>query len=290
VIGLWIPNFYYWGLNQYISQRTLAAKTLRQGQLGIIFAAGLKLIIPFIIIFPGMMALQLYGDKMSGSSGTDAAYPLLVRNLVGPGARAFIFAAISGAVISSLASMLNSASTIFTMDLFKRHWSKDASQKTLIRTGRISTLIFVIIGSVIGFLLQYFPQGIFTFIQEFQGFISPGILAAFVFGFIVKRTPGAAGVAALVVNFALYGLLLIFFSGYKMFSGVSIYEIAFLNRMAISFILVIAVMSVITMMRPLANPKILPVREGFDMKPAASVKWLGILVIAITIALYIIFW
>ncbi|MHC4753616.1 MAG: sodium:solute symporter family transporter, partial [Planctomycetota bacterium] len=164
VIGLWIPNFYYWGLNQYITQRTLAAKTLRQGQLGIIFAAGLKLIIPFIIIFPGIMALQLYGDQMTSGSGTDAAYPLLIRNLVGPGVRAFIFAAISRAVISSLASMLNSASTIFTMDLFKRHWKKDASQKTLIWTGRGSTLVFVVIGILIA------PQlgnpnlkGIFTY-------------------------------------------------------------------------------------------------------------------------------
>jgi len=88
VIGLWIPNFYYWGLNQYICQRTLAAKTLRQGQVGVIFAAGLKLIIPFIIIFPGIMAVQLYGDQMAGK--TDAAYPLLIRNLIGPGVRAFI--------------------------------------------------------------------------------------------------------------------------------------------------------------------------------------------------------
>jgi SSS family solute:Na+ symporter len=125
VIGLWIPNFYYWGLNQYITQRTLAAKSLKHGQLGIIFAAGLKLIIPFVIIFPGMMSLQLYRSQMTGESGTDAAYPLLIKNLVSPGIRAFIFAAISGAVISSLASMLNSASTIFTMDLFKRHFKKD---------------------------------------------------------------------------------------------------------------------------------------------------------------------
>ena len=120
VIGLHIPNFYYWGLNQYITQRTLAAKSLRQGQLGIIFAASLKLIIPFVIIFPGIMALQLYGNQMTGDSGTDAAYPLLIRNLVGPGVRAFIFAAITGAVISSLASMLNSSSATGRTTLRRR--------------------------------------------------------------------------------------------------------------------------------------------------------------------------
>ncbi len=292
VLGLWIPNFYYWGLNQYISQRTLAAKSLRQGQLGIIFAAAIKLIIPFIIIFPGIMSLQLYGDQMTGPSGTDAAYPLLVRNLVGPGVRAFIFAAISGAVISSLASMLNSASTIFTMDLFKRHIKKDASQRMLILTGRVSTLVFVVIGAVIAVMLQRFPAGIFTYIQEFQGFISPGVLGAFVFGFIFKRAPGAAGVAALLVNVVMYGLLLMCFSGYDLFDklGITLGEIAFLNRMAITFIIVIIVMGVITLLKPLSEPKTMPVREDFDMKPSPLVVWLGALVIAIIIVLYIIFW
>jgi len=280
VIGLWIPNFYYWGLNQYITQRTLAAKTLRQGQFGIIFAAFLKLIIPFIIIFPGMMSLQLYGDQMTGGSGTDAAYPLLIRNLVGPGVRAFIFAAISGAVISSLASMLNSASTIFTMDLFKRHWKKDASQKALIWTGRVSTAVFVVIGMLIAPKLGD-PRfmGIFTYIQEFQGYISPGILAVFVFGMIFKRAPAAAGVTGLLLTVPVYGFLQWQFG-----------EIAFLNRMAITFVVILVTMFVITKLKPLPEPRVMPVREEFDMRPAPSVVWLGALVIVITLALYVIFW
>ena len=280
VIGLWIPNFYYWGLNQYITQRTLAAKTLRQGQFGIIFAAFLKLIIPFIIIFPGMMSLQLYGDQMTGGSGTDAAYPLLIKNLVGPGVRAFIFAAISGAVISSLASMLNSASTIFTMDLFKRHWKKDASQKALIWTGRVSTAVFVVIGMLIAPKLGD-PRfmGIFTYIQEFQGYISPGILSVFVFGMIFKRAPAAAGVTGLLLTVPVYGFLQWQFG-----------EIAFLNRMAITFVVILVTMFVITKLNPLPAPRVMPVREEFDMRPAPSVVWLGALVIVITLALYVIFW
>ncbi|MBN1155818.1 solute:sodium symporter family transporter [candidate division KSB1 bacterium] len=280
VIGLWIPNFYYWGLNQYITQRTLAAKTLQQGQTGIIFAAFLKLIIPFIIIFPGIMAYQLYGSQMTGESGTDAAYPLLIRNLVGPGFRAFIFAAISGAVISSLASMLNSASTIFTMDLFKRHWKKEASQKSLIWTGRISTAIFVVIGCIIAPRLGD-PrfQGIFTYIQEFQGYISPGILAVFVFGMIFKKAPAAAGVTGLILTVPVYGFLQWQFG-----------EIAFLNRMAITFGFILLVMFIMTLVNPLHHPKTMPVREGFDMKPAPLVKILGAAVIVSTIVLYIIFW
>jgi len=290
VIGLWIPNFYYWGLNQYITQRTLAAKTLRQGQLGVIFAAFIKLIIPFIIVLPGIMALQLYGDEMASEGGTDRAYPLLIRNLVGPGYRAFIFAAISGAVISSLASMLNSASTIFTMDLYKRHFNKDASQKNLIWTGRITTAIFVVIGCLIAPNLSHPSlKGIFTYIQEFQGFISPGVLAAFAFGLIFKRAPASAGVAALVLNPIIYGLLLIFFGGIPIFSRFQVTEIAFLNRMAITFVIIIVVMTVLTIISPLPEPRTLPVRKDFDMRPTRSVTWLGGLVIAITIALYIIF-
>jgi SSS family solute:Na+ symporter len=280
VIGLWIPNFYYWGLNQYITQRTLAAKTLRQGQIGIIFAAALKLIIPFIIIFPGIMSLQLYGEEMKGGSGTDAAYPLLIRNLVGPGFRAFIFAAISGAVISSLASMLNSASTIFTMDLFRRHWKKDASQKTLVWTGRVTTAVFVLIGMFIAPKLGD-PRfmGIFTYIQEFQGYISPGILAVFVFGMIFKKAPAVAGVTGLILTVPVYGFL------HWQFGG-----IAFLNRMAITFVVILLVMFIITRLKPLSEPKVMPVREEFDMRPAPSVVWLGVLVIVVTLALYAIFW
>lgn len=279
VIGLWIPNFYYWGLNQYITQRTLAAKTLRQGQLGIIFAAFLKLIIPFIIIFPGIIAWQLYGSEMTGGSGTDSAYPLLIRRLVGPGARAFIFAAISGAVISSLASMLNSASTIFTMDLYKRHWKKDASQKTLIWSGRITTLIFVLIGCFIAPQLGN-PKfkGIFTYIQEFQGYISPGILAVFVFGMIFKKAPPVAGVTGLILTVPVYGFLQWQFG-----------EVAFLNRMAITFVVVLIVMYIITLIAP-TKPKEMPVRADFDMRPATSVKLLGALVIVATLILYAIFW
>ena len=280
LIGMHIPNFYYWGLNQYITQRTLAAKTLRQGQLGIIFAASLKLIIPFVIVFPGIMAFQLYGNQMNGTGGTDAAYPLLVKNLLGPGVRAFVFAAISGAVISSLASMLNSASTIFTMDLVKRHFTPRASHRKLILTGRMSTIVFVLVGCIIapklgdpGF------QGIFTYIQEFQGYISPGILSVFVFGMIFKKAPAVAGVTGLIMTVPVYGFLQWQFG-----------DIAFLNRMAITFAIILVTMYVITMFRPLDKPKEMPVREDFDMTISRSVKWMGSIVILTTVVLYMIFW
>jgi len=277
VIGLWIPNFYYCGLNQFIVQRTLAAKTLRQGQLGIIFAAALWLLVPFAIVLPGIMAVQLYADKLASP---DQAYPMLIRNLIPVGMRGFIFAAISGAVISTLASVLNSASTIFTIDLFKRHFRKNASQTLLIGIGRIMTIIFVVIGCLIApKLADPRFKGIFHYIQEFQGYISPGILAAFVFGFIVRRTPPAAGVTALLLTVPVYGILQLKFS-----------NIAFLNRMAITFAALILVMAVITAFKPLREPKVMPVKADFDMKPTPSVLWLGGAVIVAVVAFYIIFW
>ena len=277
VIGLWIPNLYYWGLNQYIAQRALAAKTLRHGQMGVIFAAMIKLIIPFIIVFPGIIAAQLYAGSLTN---TDAAYPLLIKNLVPAGIRGFIFAALAGAVISSLASMLNSASTIFTMDIYKGHINKDPSRKMLVAVGRIVTVIFVLIGCFIAPNLGS-PQfhGIFTYIQEFQGFISPGVLAAFLFGLLVKKAPPITGVVALLLNLVIYAFLLIQFN-----------EIAFLNRMAISFVIVIVTMTVITIVKPLPKPVVMPVRENFDMAPTRSIKWFGGFVVLATLILYAIFW
>ena len=277
VIGLWIPNFYYWGLNQYITQRTLAAKTLRQGQMGVIFAAGLKLLIPFAIVIPGIISLQLYGHQMQTS---DAAYPLLIRNLIPTGIRGFIFASISGAVISSLASMLNSASTIFTMDVYKKHINRNAGPGSEVKVGRITTLILVVIGCLIAPQLGN-PKfkGIFNYIQEFQGFISPGILAAFIFGLFVKKAPSKAGLTALIASPVIYGFLYFVFN-----------NIAFLNRMAITFVVILVLMTVLTITRPLTKPKVMPEREGFDTKPDIKVVWMGIAVVILTIILYIIFW
>ncbi len=274
LLGLWIPNFYYCGLNQFIVQRTLAAKSLRHGQLGIIFAAALWLIVPFAIVMPGIMARQLYPDLVAAQP--DKAYPILIRHLIPAGVRGFIFAAIAGAVISSLASMLNSAATIFTMDLYQRHLHRNASQRLLVSIGRMATLLFVVAACLIAPELGNW--GVFHYIQEYQGYISPGILAAFAFGLAVPRAPAAAGVAALVLNPVVYGVLHWRYG-----------EMAFLNRMAVTFGVLLAVMTLITVACPLAEPKRLPVRQQFDMRPARSVLWLGGLVIAAVAAFFYVF-
>lgn len=351
MVGLWIPNFYYWGLNQYITQRTLGASSLGEGQKGIVFAAALKLIIPFVIVFPGIIAFNLYSGNMAenaavandpvieefnaaqatpeldmtkfvyndnwaelhpqmaaqidshnskveeaaAASGAqiekaqelvgyqyDTAFGLLISRLVpgGIGLQGFIMAAILGAVVSSLASMLNSASTIFTMDIYKNYISKNASQGSLVAVGRICVGVFVVIGCLISPQLAN-PKfkGVFTYIQEFQGFISPGILAVFVFGFLVRKAPPICGVVGLIVNPVMYGILKFLMPG-----------LAFLDRMAVSFVSVLILMWIITLIKPLPQPIELPNRATIELKPSKPAKVFGIGVVIATLILYAIFW
>ncbi len=277
--GMWIPIVYYCGLNQFITQRTLAAKDLRQGQLGVIFAAALWLIVPFAIVFPGIMAFQLYGADLEKTP--DQAYPMLIRNLIPAGIRGFMFAAIAGAVISSLASMLNSASTIFTIDFYKRHMKRDASQQSLVFIGRATTILFVTIGCVLapGLGKEEF-KGVFNFIQEFQGYISPGIVATFLVGFCLPRAPAAAGVVGLLVSAPVYGLL-------HWLAGE---ELHFLIRMMITFVFVSAVMTAMAMLRPLPEPRTIPVKQDFDTRTDPMVLTLGLSVIAAVAVFFVIFW
>jgi solute:Na+ symporter, SSS family len=277
LFGMWIPILYYTGLNQYIVQRTLAARSLREGQLGVIFAGALWLLVPFAIVFPGIMASQLYGDQLARP---DEAYPMLIRNLIPVGVRGFMFAAIAGAVISSLASMLNSASTIFTMDLFGRHLRPSASERTLVATGRLMTIVFVVVGCALApFLAHPRFQGVFHFIQEFQGYISPGIVAAFLVGFAVPRAPAAAGVAALLASAPLYGLLQWQYG-----------DVHFLLRMTTTFSAVTVLMLGITAWRPLAAPRVMPVRVEMDLSTSPLVAWAGAAVVAGAVLFFVIFW
>ncbi len=302
LFGIWIPNFYYWGLNQYITQRTLASKSLSEGQKGVLFAAFLKLIIPFVIVIPGIMAWILFREELGAteSAAKDAAYPLMIRHLVPAGLRGFMLAALAGAVMSSLASMLNSASTIFTMDVFKRFIRRDASEGQLVLVGRSATVLFVVIGCLIAPMLAD-PRfgGVFHYIQDFQGYISPGILTAFVFGLVVKRTPAAAAIAAMVANVPIYGALhfssvqtaivkMLPFLGATGPDGIG--NIAFLNQMAITATCLVIVMSIVTLIRPLEAPVVMPVNKDFDMRSSRVVPVAGAAVVITTAALYYIFW
>jgi len=282
--GMWIPIIYYCGLNQFIMQRTLAAKNLKEGQLGIIFAGALWLLVPVAVVMPGIASAILYPEQMQSIDATgkvvlnyDAAYPLLIKNLVPVGLRGFILAALAGAVISSLASILNSASTIFTMDIYKQFIAKDADESRQVRVGRISTVIFMGIACVIA-LSPLLKGGVFTFIQEFQGYISPGIVAAFLFGFVVKRAPSSAGLSALVCSPIIYGVLQLCYG-----------DVPYLHRMVWTLGILVLIMTGLTIAAPLDKPKVMPVRPEIETKTSPLVVVLGLSVIAAVLAFFIYF-
>ncbi len=454
--GLWIPNFFYWGLNQYITQRTLGAKSLNEGQKGIVFAAGMKLIIPFIIVIIGIMAFNLYShdldregrwqsaitlckepqllntldekfqldyisandpdtaaiynnyckvrdegliakskdssivtlfkfdkhfatlhpkdaikiyafnmahvnaqtidtaftfpqpsefevglivsqksglrndmakfgadfsainDKLvskpipnkqsvSSLSGYrfDMTYGTVLKNLVknddsvaGTGIAGFVLAAIFGAVVSSLASMLNSASTIFTMDIFYK-FVPSAKHTTLVWVGRTMTVIFVLIACILApFLANPAFSGIFTYIQEFQGFISPGVLAIFIFGLLIAKAPRCCGLVGLILCPIIFGLLMkgdSLLNKIGMHTG-AIYDMfhwvaqrSFLDRMSITFVIILVTLTTITLLRPLSQPVELPVNEKMDMTTTKATKLAGWVVVIATLVLYAVF-
>jgi len=203
--GLWVANLYYWGFNQYIIQRTLAAKSLKESQKGILLAAGLKLIIPVIVVIPGIAAYVMVHDPeimaRLGAAGlknlpsleqADRAYPWLLQFLP-TGMKGLAFAALAAAIVSSLASMLNSTSTIFTMDIYKQYINKNASDKQTVNVGRLSAGVALVIACIMAPLLGGIDQA-FQFIQEYTGIVSPGILAVFMLGLFWKKTTNKAAI------------------------------------------------------------------------------------------------
>lgn len=295
LIGLWIPNFFYWGLNQYIVQRTLGSKSLAEGQKGIVLAASLKLLIPFVVVIPGILAYNLFsGDLLNPATGEydyDRAFPVLVRNLIKPYPLIswFVLAALSGAVISSLASMLNSASTIATIDLYSK-FSGEKNPIKLVKVGRAFVVLFVVLAGLVAPRLDNFSS-IFAYIQEFQGFISPGILAVFIFGFFSPRTPRYFGAVGIGLNVVAYG-------GFKWLIGPWLVskgwwyadQIAFLDRMAICFFIVLLAGGLLTLIRPMQQPVTMPVNDAISLESSRSAKFVGMLVIVATLALYAWFW
>lgn len=387
IIGLWIPNLYYWGLNQYIVQRTLGSKSLAEGQRGIVFAAFLKLIIPFVVVIPGILAFNLFSKDLhqgaaeknvlaietiakdgvftanpgfvtlqpelarkalahnasvagvptgaldvsdpdavaaqindlaaqvqeeakekagpvAGFLGSykketkslkdydyDAAFPVLVRNLVKDmwWLSWFVLAALCGAVISSLASMLNSASTLATIDFYQK-FTRETNQAKLVKAGRFFVVVFVLLAALVAPALDNF-ESIFAYIQEFQGFISPGILAVFIFGFFSPRTPkyfGALGIATNIVAYAAFKWLIgpwLVSMGWWYSS-----EIAFLDRMALCIFIVFGLGAVLTLVAPLKEPVQMPENTSIPQESSPIAKMAGLGVVLATIVLYIVFW
>ena len=198
--GMWVANLYYWGFNQYIIQRTLAAKSLKEAQRGIAFAAFLKMIVPLIVVIPGIVAYVMFTQpegtavisgvqeaflKADGGVNYDKAYPWLISVFIPTGLKGLVLAALVAAIVSSLASMLNSTSTIFTMDIYKPYIGKNSDEQKLVKVGRIVAAAALIVAVLLAPLLGSVPQ-MFQYRQEYTGLVSPGVLAVFLMGLFWK--------------------------------------------------------------------------------------------------------
>jgi len=196
--GMWIANIYYWGMNQYIIQRALAAKNIKEARKGIAFAAIMKLILPLIVVIPGIVAYAMQADIAKG----DQVYSWVLNEYIGTGFKGICFAAVVAAVGSSISSIVNSASTIFTMDLYKPFIGKDASEAQLVKVGKITAAVVLLIGVLIAPQFKELGSA-FSFIQKYTGYFSPGILVIFLFGMFWKRTSASAAMWVVLLSLPL---------------------------------------------------------------------------------------
>ncbi|WP_443937555.1 sodium/sugar symporter [Pedobacter sp. MW01-1-1] len=306
--GMWIVNLNYWGCNQYITQRALGAD-LKTARNGILFAAFLKLLMPLIVVLPGIAVYMLYKENtgidphsmlVGGELRPDRAYPTLL-NILPTGLKGLSFAALTAAIVASLAGKINSISTIYTLDIFKKHINKEASEAKLVRTGRWVVVVAMFIAIIISPFLGIDKKGGFEFIQEYTGFVSPGIFAMFILGFFWKKTTSNAALFATIGGFGLSvlfkflpGMMDLSFlhdSGFAVANAEGIYEIPFLDRMGFVFVICIVVMYAISMFENSKGDKSngLEVDSSmFKVHPSFAVG--SLFVIGILVALYSIFW
>jgi SSS family solute:Na+ symporter len=299
--GQWIVNLNYWGCNQYITQRALGAD-LQTARTGILFAAFLKLMMPIIVMLPGIAAYVLYKNghlpQLAGGS-KDGAYSAIL-SFLPSGLKGLSIAALTAAIVASLAGKVNSISTIFTLDIFKKYMRQDADEQKLVWTGRIVIFVSMFVAVLFTWndTLGIGGEGGFTFIQKYTGFISPGVFAVFMLGMFWKRTTGAAAVAGVISGF----LLSIFFNNYAPAllgnetmlytafpNGKGGYEIPFLINMGWSFFFTLALMVGISLTGPKINPKAFIFEAGL-FRMSKSVQVLIVIILLMLTALYVRFW
>lgn len=309
--GMWITNLNYWGCNQYITQRALGAD-LKTARNGILFAAFLKLLMPLIVVIPGIAAYVLHSQGMfqqemldsKGIVDVNKAYPSLL-NLLPQGLKGLSFAALTAAIVASLAGKANSIGTIFTLDIYQKAFNKNASETTLVNVGKIAVVISmflaVLLSLMVGEKLMGEGKQGFQYIQEYTGFVSPGIFAMFLLGFFWKRTTSNAALFATIGGFifsVIFKLLpqfadLSFLAplGFSKDNGTGVYEIPFLDRMGFVFILCVIGMIIITRIENARGVK----PKGLEVDPTMFRMHRGfvvgsLIVLGLIVALYTVFW
>ena len=274
--GIWIAGIYYFGANQYIIQKALGAKSLKEAQRGMLFAGYLKLIIPVLVVIPGIAAFVLKADIVK----PDEAYPWLLDRFVPAGVKGFVFAALIAAIVSSLAAIINSASTIFSIDIYKVHFKPQISEEKLVKTGRISSVIIVALAASIASMLTGIEQ-VFQFIQEYTGLVSPGITAMFVLGIFWKKTTARAAWIAVLITLPVPLLLKWIYP-----------SMPFLDNMVFSFLIISAQMIVVSLLDKSkeAQSSTWDLPKGIFKNTDGVFKWLSVGILVILGLLYYIFW
>ncbi|KAF1693595.1 sodium/sugar symporter [Pseudoxanthomonas koreensis] len=272
--GMWIMNISYWGFNQYIIQRALAAKDIREAQKGVVFAAFLKLLMPLVVVVPGIAAVVLAPDLAK----PDQAYPTMMALLPG-GILGLVFAALVAAIVASLASKINSVATIFTLDFYAKK-RPDAGQGHLVRVGRIAAVVSVLLAILTARpLLGSFDQA-FQYIQEYTGFFTPGIVVIFVLGLFWKRANEAGALAAATGSFALSIVLKLAWP-----------SLPFIDRVGLVFLLALALAWGVSLAtRPPQAGSDLIRTDDVDYSTSAGFNVAALGVVAILVALYAVFW
>jgi SSS family solute:Na+ symporter len=302
--GMWIINLNYWGCNQYITQRALGAD-LPTARNGILFAAFLKMLMPIIVVLPGIAAYLLHKDGMfqqemlkDGVINQDSAYPVLL-NLLPAGLKGLSFAALTAAVVASMAGKANSISTIFTLDIYKKYINKDANEKQLVNIGRVAVVAAMVLAIAIAPFMGIDKKGGFEFIQEYTGYVSPGIFALFIMGFFWKRTTSNAALFAMIggLAFSILTKYIPAWTGvndclfYTAFLDGDVYMIPFMDRMGWVFIFCVVSMVIISLADPESknNPKGLEIdAKMFKLEPTFIAG--TVIVVMGLVALYTYFW
>ena len=274
--GMWIANIYYWGTNQYIVQRALAAKSLSEARKGIAFAAAMKLILPLIVVIPGIVAYAMKVDLDKG----DQVYSYVLNEFIGVGFKGICFAAVVAAVGSSISSMVNSASTIFTLDLYRPMKGGQVSEKQLVRIGKITAAVVILVGVIIAPQFKALESA-FSFIQKYTGFFSPGILVVFLFGMFWKRTSAKAALAVVLTSLPLsFGLDLAFPDS----------VLPFLDKMGLSFVLLSIMIIAISLVQNKSDDEKAIHLDRSWFRTSTTFKMASVLIIGVLIAIYTLMW
>ncbi len=289
--GMWINNLNYFACNQYITQRALGAdlKTARQG---LLFAAFLKLMIPLIAVLPGIAMYVLHQQGMFqaemvdelGVLKPDHAYPTLM-NLLPVGLKGVAFAALTAAVVASLAGKANSISTIFALDIYRKYFNKHANERKLVSIGRWAVIISLTIAGIVAPALKTLDQA-YQFIQEYVGFIAPGVLAVFLLGFFWKRTTAAAALTGALLTIPVSAILKFL----PVWTNGWFPDYPFLDRMSITFVLIIVIMVIMSIIKPETKPRRLMDVDTKMFKVSPGFIFTSLIIIGILVALYSVFW